>query len=67
MKKTNPKKRRVRNSHTRTVLEQRYSLYFRPNPAVWNTEDMDFSLEQPSPVKVVPTEVTYGIADSMFA
>jgi hypothetical protein len=48
-------------------LERRYTLYFKPNPSVWTTEESEFSLEQPSPVKIVQTEVTYGIADSMFA
>ena len=65
------KKKHRRKPQSRTpqkgVLERRYSLYFRPNPSDWSTEDDEFSLEQPSPVKRVETEVTYGIPDSMFA
>ncbi len=48
----------------RTLVEQ-YQTYFKPTPMVWTIDD-DFSLEQPTPYKVFPTETTYSIADSMF-
>jgi hypothetical protein len=43
-------------------LEAEYSRFFVPTPSpLWPEDDINFSLEQPSPLKVVPSETTYGI------
>jgi len=43
-------------------LEEQYHRFFVAAPApMWRQEGDHFSLEQPSPVKWVPSETTYGI------
>lgn len=42
--------------------EELYRQYFVATPSPqWKTDDDHFSLEQPSPLKWVPSETTYGI------
>jgi hypothetical protein len=44
------------------TVEFRYQQFFVPQPpSTWPQNDDNFSLEQPSPLKWVPTETTYGI------
>jgi hypothetical protein len=43
-------------------LTQDYAHFFIPRPSpMWPHDDVNFSLDQPSPLKVVPSETTYGI------
>jgi hypothetical protein len=43
-------------------LEAEYARFFVPTPSpLWPQDGINFSLEQPSPLKVVPSETTYGI------
>jgi len=43
-------------------VEEQYSQFFVRNPRpAWQSEDDNHSLDQPSPLKVVPSETTYGI------
>ena len=43
-------------------VEKQYLEFFVPNPPpVWRQDDDDVSLDQPSPLKTVPSETTYGI------
>jgi hypothetical protein len=60
------KKTQTRTPRRKKNLVEQYETHFRPVPMVWTTDDDDFSLEQPTPFKVFPTETTYSIADSMF-
>lgn len=46
----------------RPAIQERYLNYFIPTPSpLWRSDDDNFSLEQPSPYKWVPSETTYGI------
>jgi hypothetical protein len=41
---------------------KRYQRFFvPPQPTLWQEDDDNSSLEQPSPLKWVPSETTYGI------
>jgi hypothetical protein len=43
-------------------LAQHYVEFFIPRPSpMWIHDDLNFSLDQPSPLKVVPSETSYGI------
>ena len=43
-------------------LEKQYEEFFVPRPSpLWLRDEDNFSLEQPSPLKWVPSETTYGI------
>lgn len=44
------------------AIEQLYNKFFAPstNPS-WRQDEDNFSLDQPSPLKFVPSETTYGI------
>ena len=47
-----------------TRLEEAYRLLFREQISpLWVEEDSDYSLEQPAPVKFVPSVTTYGISE----
>ena len=42
--------------------EELYRNFFVPAPSpLWKNDDDNFSLEQPSPFKWVPSETTYGV------
>jgi len=44
----------------RPAVEQRYRQFFVPTPSpLWPQDDVNFSLEQPHFLKVVPTETVY--------
>jgi hypothetical protein len=44
----------------RPAVEQRYRQFFIPTPStLWPQDDVNFSLEQPHFLKVVPTETVY--------
>ena len=46
--------------------EQVYRKYFAASPSPsWRHENDNFSLEQPSPFQVVPTETTYGMDSTL--
>lgn len=47
-------------------LEESYRTLFREqvSPLWFNDENSDYSLEQPSPFKVVPSVTTYGISEA---
>jgi hypothetical protein len=43
-------------------VEEQYLQFFVHNPRpAWQQADDNFSLDQPSPLKFVPSETTYGI------
>lgn len=43
-------------------VESEYLGYFVPAPSpLWRSDDENYSLEQPSHLKWVPSETTYGI------
>jgi hypothetical protein len=43
-------------------LKEKYLGYFSPiHSPLWRNDDENYSLEQPSPLKWVPSETTYGI------
>jgi hypothetical protein len=45
-------------------LAESYHLLFREHVSpLWVVEDSDYSLEQPAPVKFVPSVTTYGISE----
>lgn len=46
----------------RPLVEETYNRFFVPdtNPT-WRSDEDNFSLDQPSPLKFVPSETTYGI------
>ena len=45
-------------------IEETYRQIFREQVSpLWVEEDSDFSLEQPAPVKVVPSVTTYGVSE----
>ena len=45
-------------------LEESYRQLFREQVSpLWTQEDSDFSLEQPAPVKFVPSVTTYGVSE----
>lgn len=47
-------------------LKSHYTDYFTPTVSpLWRNDRDDFSLEQPSPLKPVPTETSYGV-DGVF-
>jgi hypothetical protein len=47
-----------------TLLEDSYRQFFRDRVSpLWIEEDSDFSLEQPAPVKYVPSVTTYGVSE----
>jgi hypothetical protein len=46
----------------RASVAERYMRFFAPVPSpLWQRDDDNFSLEQPSPFKWEPSETTYGI------
>ncbi len=46
-------------------LEESYRQLFREHVSpLWVDEDSDYSLEQPAPVKFVPSVTTYGISEA---
>jgi hypothetical protein len=48
--------------HKRLSVVERYRQFFIPTPSpLWQHDEDNFSLEQPSPYKWVPSETTYGI------
>jgi len=56
MKKSRQQKRKV------STIQEQYRKYFVPAPSpTWQNEYDNFSLEQPSPLKWVPSETTYGV------
>ena len=56
-------KKRVK---TEESLEDSYRMLFRDqvSPLWIENEDSDYSLEQPSPFKIVPSVTTYGISEA---
>ncbi len=43
-------------------VEEQYRHFFVPSPnPTWQRDEDNFSLDQPSPLKFVPSETTYGI------
>ena len=49
-----------RSANAKSV-EADYLEFFVPKVSpLWRTDDDEFSLEQPSPLKIVPTETHYG-------
>lgn len=70
MRSINMKKQKVDMPAPRTPsrskkeksVETEYLEYFVPQPApLWSNSDENYSLEQPSPFKWVPSETTYGV------
>jgi len=62
--RTASKKRKVKSQSKRIGIIEQYKRFFVPNPSpLWRNDDTNFSVEQPSPLKVVPTETTYGVDD----
>ena len=59
------RQKRLKNKPLKTkvpTIQDRYNQFFVPSPSpLWQREDDNFSLDQPSPVKWVQTETTYGI------
>jgi hypothetical protein len=51
---------------TNEPLEDQYRRLFQPriSPLWVDEEDSNFSLEQPSPYKVVPSVTTYGVSEA---
>jgi hypothetical protein len=61
-KRKSPKRARRKAAQP---LSERYSRLFVVNISpLWRNENDDFSLDQPSPYKVVPSITTYGLADA---
>jgi hypothetical protein len=62
--KTPTRKNRLKNKalkQERLLVVKRYQRFFiPPPPPSWQSDD-NSSLEQPSPLKWVPSETTYGI------
>jgi hypothetical protein len=49
------------------TIEEQYSEFFVPRVSpLWAKDENDFSLEQPSPLKVVPTETSYIVGGIVF-
>lgn len=47
------------------LLEESYWRLFREQVSpLWVDEDSDYSLEQPAPVKFVPSVTTYGVSEA---
>ena len=47
------------------LLEEAYRDLFREQVSpMWFYEESEYSLEQPSPVRVVPSVTTYGISEA---
>jgi hypothetical protein len=62
MKNISQKGKKQKESTRRPTIERQYLHFFTPLPSpVWQDEDDNFSLDQPSPYKYVQTETTYGI------
>jgi hypothetical protein len=48
-------------TRSKKTLADKYAHFFTPRPSpLWPTDDVNFSLDQPSPLQVVPSETTYG-------
>lgn len=57
-----PLNKRARREKT---LEESYRMLFQQQISpLWAEEDSDYSLEQPAPVKFVPSVTTYGISEA---
>ncbi len=57
----NPDEVKVLNGE-KLGVEEEYRQFFVPSPPpAWQQDDDNFSLDQPSPLKFVPSETTYGI------
>jgi len=55
-------KRPIHRTKILKTVESEYLGYFVPIPSpLWRNDDENYSLEQPSPLKWVPSETTYGI------
>lgn len=61
--------KRSKNKSSRTKqppLQDQYNQFFVAAPLhLWRGDDNNFSLEQPSPYKWIPSETTYGIDVTM--
>ncbi len=59
--------KRARSKARVPRFSEKYSRFFVVNVSpMWRNESDNFSLDQPSPNKVVPSVTTYGIADAPF-
>ncbi len=55
----------VKPAQSEEPLEESYRQLFREQVSpLWVDEDSDYSLEQPAPVKFVPSVTTYGISEA---
>ena len=51
-----------RSKEVEISVEKQYKVFFVPTPSpLWQRDDNNYSLEQPSPFKWIPNETTYGI------
>jgi hypothetical protein len=62
MKKQHQQTKRKPKRGKNSRLTRQYLQFFMPVVPVWQHDNDNFSLDQPSPLKWVPTETTYGIS-----
>lgn len=61
MNKSKPKAKKNRKSKSSPALVRQYLRFFSPVPSLGRQDDDNFYFDQPSPLKWVPSETTYGI------